>query len=91
MCGAVPAKALIDRAVMGFIQIVVMVCRIAQPDLCEEQHLQFAWQGSLEQCAWSAQPYIAQWIGKHPQWAVKRYHCELPGTERKVDAGVSAA
>jgi hypothetical protein len=34
---------------MGFIQIVMMVCQVAQPDLCEEQHLQFAWQGTLQQ------------------------------------------
>ena len=72
---------------MGFIQIIVMVCQIAQPDRCEEQHLQFAWQGSLEQCVLSAQPYIAQWIGEHPQWIVRRYHCEHPGVERKVEAG----
>jgi hypothetical protein len=69
---------------MGFIQIVVMVCQIAQPDQCEEQHLQFAWQGSLEQCVMSAQPYIAQWIGDHPQWTVKRYHCAFPESRRKI-------
>jgi hypothetical protein len=33
---------------MGLIQIIVMVCQVAQPDRCEEQHLQFAWQGTLE-------------------------------------------
>jgi hypothetical protein len=38
---------------MGFIQIVVMG-QVAQPDLCEEQHLQFAWQGTLQQCIFSA-------------------------------------
>jgi hypothetical protein len=75
---------------MGFIQIVVMICQIAQPDRCEEQHLQFAWEGSPQQCAASAQPYIAHWIGEHPQWTVKRYHCEYPATRRKVDAGGQA-
>jgi hypothetical protein len=68
---------------MGFIQIVVMVCQVAQPDLCEEQHLQFAWQGTLQQCIFSAQPYIAQWIGDHPEWTVKSYHCEYPSTRKK--------
>jgi hypothetical protein len=43
---------------MGLIQIIVMVCQVAQPDRCEEQHLQFAWQGTLEQCVFSAQPYM---------------------------------
>ena len=79
-----PGNTSIDVVGMGFIQIVVMVCQIAQPDQCEEQHLQFAWRGSLAQCALSAQPYIAQWIGDHPQWTVKRYHCEYPATRRKV-------
>jgi hypothetical protein len=41
---------------MGFIQIVVMVCLIAQPDQSEEQHLQLAWQGSLALRAQSASP-----------------------------------
>ena len=72
---------------MGFVQIIVMVCQVAQLDLCEEQRLQFAWQSSLEQCVLSAQPYIAQWIVEHPKWTVKRYHCEYPDTRRKVDAG----
>jgi hypothetical protein len=80
----VPGNTSIDVVGMGFIQIVVMVCQIAQPDQCEEQHLQSAWQGSLAQCALSAQPYIAQWIGDHPLWTVKRYHCEYPATRRKV-------
>ena len=82
-----PGYTLIDRVGMGFIQIIVMVCQIAQPDQCEEQRLQFAWQGSLTQCVMSAQPYIAQWISDHPQWAVKSYHCAYPDTRRKVDAG----
>jgi hypothetical protein len=69
---------------MGFIQIVVMVCQVGQPDLCEEQHLQFAWQGTLQQCIFSAQPYIAQWIGDHPEWTVKSYRCEYPNTRKKA-------
>ena len=61
------------------IEIVVLVCRLGQPDLCEEQRLQFAWQGSPQQCAMAAQLYIAQWIGEHPRWIVRNYHCEYPG------------
>ena len=72
------------------IQIVVIVCRLGQPDLCEEQHLQFAWQGSLQRCTMAAQPYIAQWIGEHPQWSVRSFHCEYPGVRDKADAGSAA-
>jgi hypothetical protein len=70
----------------GFIEIVVLVCAIARPDQCEDKHLQFAWQGSLKQCVMGAQPYIARWIGEHPQWVVKNYHCEYPGKQDKADA-----
>ena len=66
---------------MGFIQIIVMVCQLAQPDQCEEQHLQFAWQGSLQQCMFSAQPYIAQWADEHPNARVTRWRCAYPDRE----------
>lgn len=75
---------------MTMVQIVMMVCRLGQPDLCEEQHLQFAWRGSLQQCAMSAQLYIAQWIGEHPQWIVRTYRCEYPGVHDKADASGAA-
>ena len=52
---------------MEMIEIVVTVCALAQPSQCEEQHLQFAWQGSARQCVMTPQPYLAQWINEHPQ------------------------
>ena len=64
---------------MGMLELVVTVCAIAQPTLCEDQHLQFEARGSLSQCAMAAPPYIAQWIGQHPKWAAVRWHCEVPG------------
>jgi hypothetical protein len=74
----------------GFIEIVMLVCSIAHPEQCEDKHLQFAWQGSLKQCVMAAQPYMAQWIGEHPQWVIKNYHCEYPGKQDKADARGSA-
>jgi hypothetical protein len=47
-------------------------------DVCEEEHLRFASNGSLRQCALAAQPYIAQWIGEHPKWTAVRWRCEDP-------------
>ncbi len=75
---------------MGFIEIVLTVCAIAQPTSCTDQHLQFNWSGSLNQCAMAAPPYIAQWIGDHPKWTAVRWHCEYPGTKDKADAGRAA-
>jgi len=74
----------------GFIEIVMLVCAITQPDRCEDKHLQFAWQGSLRQCVMAAQPYMAQWIAEHPQWTIKEYHCDYPGRKDKADARGSA-
>jgi hypothetical protein len=75
---------------MNFVVIVFLACAVGQPDHCEDKHLQFAWQASLKQCVKAAQPYIAQWIGDHPQWMVKEYHCEYPHTQDRADAGGSA-
>ena len=74
----------------GFIEVVMLVCAVARPYQCEDKHLQFAWQGSLKQCVMAAQPYLAQWIGDHPQWVIKSYHCEYPGKQNKADARGSA-
>lgn len=60
------------------IQIIMLVCKLAQPDVCEEQHIEFAFQGTLRQCTSTAQIYIAQWVGEHPQWTVKKYRCDYP-------------
>jgi hypothetical protein len=63
---------------MNFVVIVFLACAVGQPDHCEDKHLQFAWQGSLRQCVMAAQPYIAQWIGDHPQWMVRNTTANTP-------------
>ena len=65
------------------IEIILTVCAIANPASCEDKYLQFAWDGSHNQCMMAAQPYIAQWIGDHPQWAAKKWTCEYPGQEKQ--------
>ena len=71
---------------MSMIEVIVTVCAVAQPGRCEDQHLQYAGQGSLRQCAMSAQPYLAQWINEHPKWSIVRWHCEVPHMREKADA-----
>jgi hypothetical protein len=71
---------------MNLIELIVTVCAVAQPTACEEARLQFTWNGSLQQCAMAAPPYIAQWIGEHPKWNAVRWHCEYPHTRDKADA-----
>ena len=53
---------------MGLIEMVLTVCALALPAQCEEQHLHFTADMSINQCVMRAQPYIAQWISEHPKW-----------------------
>jgi hypothetical protein len=64
---------------MGFLELVITVCAIAHPTLCEDQRLRYAGGESLQRCAIAAPPYIARWIGEHPKWMAVRWHCEYPG------------
>jgi hypothetical protein len=72
------------------IELIMTVCALAQPSKCEEQHLQYASQGSLRQCAMNAQPYLAQWINEHPKWTIVRWHCDVPHMREKADARETA-
>lgn len=69
---------------MGLIELVITVCAIAQPTQCEDQRLQYASAGSLNQCAMSAPPYIAQWVGDHPKWTAVRWHCAYPTRGKSI-------
>jgi hypothetical protein len=63
---------------MNLVVLVVMVCLVAQPENCSERRLTFESHGSLDRCMWEAQPYLAQWIGAHPEWTIMRYRCAWP-------------
>jgi hypothetical protein len=73
-----------EHIAMGLVELVIIVCAVASPTQCEEQHLQYASAGSLTQCAMAAPPYIAQWIGDHPKWTCVRWHCEYPGSRKSA-------
>ena len=70
---------------MNLIDLIVTVCALAAPTNCEETHLQYSWNGSLQQCVMAAQPYIAQWVGEHPKWNAVRWRCEYPHPSDKAD------
>ena len=64
---------------MGFIEIVITVCALANPTLCEQRHLPYLANGiSPRQCSMAAPPYIARWIDHHPKWRAVRWTCEYP-------------
>jgi hypothetical protein len=72
----------LPEAAMGLIWLIVTVCAASQPNLCEDRQFQIAWSGSLRQCTAGAEPYIAQWVGEHPNWVAVRWHCEYAGKQK---------
>jgi hypothetical protein len=79
-----PAGCIRRRAfdeAMNLVDLIVLACTVANPDACHEYHLLFQSAGSLRACTMQAQPYLAQWIGEHPSFRVKRWHCAWPGQE----------
>ena len=62
---------------MNMVDLIVMVCALAG-GTCQEKHMLFESHGSLEQCMVEAQPYLAQWIGDHPDVEVKTWRCAWP-------------
>jgi hypothetical protein len=67
---------------MAIVELIVTICAISQPSHCQDKYLPFAWNGSLRQCVAGAQPYIAQWIGEHPQWIAVRWRCDYAGKQK---------
>jgi hypothetical protein len=68
---------------MDFLELILTVCTIANPAICEEARLPYASAGSLKQCMFGAPPAIAQWSQEHPARRVVRWRCALPGSEQK--------
>ena len=69
---------------MDVIYLVITVCAVQSPTTCEETHLSFNSSISLRQCAMAAPPYVAQWIGEHPNWTAVKWRCEYPHTREKI-------
>jgi hypothetical protein len=63
-------------------ELILTVCALSQPASCEDRTLAFIDQGqSLAECAMSAPPTIAEWVGQHPIYFVARWRCGYPGRE----------
>lgn len=67
---------------MNLVDLIVLVCSLSHPQAaCQEKHLLFEFHGSLAACMWQAQPYLARWVGEHPDARIARFRCALPETE----------
>ncbi|SON55747.1 hypothetical protein HDIA_2206 [Hartmannibacter diazotrophicus] len=67
---------------MDTLDVVLLVCLLADPSACEEKLIPVQNHGSLAACVWEAQPYIAQWSASHPNYTIKKWHCENPRNHR---------
>lgn len=66
---------------MNLVDLIVLACTLANPSVCREYHLLVQSSGSLRACMMQAQPYLAQWIGDHPNLRVARWRCAWPDQE----------
>lgn len=66
---------------MNLVDLILLACTLANPDVCKEYHMLFQTSGSLQSCVAQAQPYLAQWAGEHPAYRIKRWRCAWPDQE----------
>jgi hypothetical protein len=66
---------------MGLMELVLLACSLSNPGTCHEYHLVFQTAESLRSCTMEAEPYLAQWIGEHPNLRVARWRCASPEEE----------
>jgi hypothetical protein len=61
---------------VGLVELIVTVCALSLPNQCEDRHLSFLADMSLNQCVMNAPLYIAQWTNEHPKWFAVRWRCD---------------
>jgi hypothetical protein len=76
---------------MDTINLIITVCAVLAPTNCQEQSLIFSASFSLRQCAMAAPPYVAQWIGQHPNWTAVKWRCEYPHMREKAEGNATPA
>lgn len=68
---------------MDLVHIILTVCTLSMPEHCEDRRISLEWAGSLARCSMDAPPYIAEWIGDHPNWRAERWRCLNDAVEEK--------
>lgn len=61
---------------MTFFDIAMLICLTATPSECRDHRIQFESYGSLQECVFQAQFYIAQWTQANPEYEVKQWGCQ---------------
>jgi hypothetical protein len=71
----------IRETAMQLVDLILLACTLTNSSACHEYHILFESEGSLQSCMMQAQPYLAQWVGEHPNFRVARWHCAWPDHE----------
>ncbi|HEX5998805.1 MAG TPA: hypothetical protein VFZ16_05330 [Hyphomicrobiaceae bacterium] len=61
------------------IAIVLSICLVSDPGICQEQSIHIFREMSPMACAMTAPPHIAKWNDEHPEWHVERWRCRAAG------------
>lgn len=61
---------------MNFFDIVMAICLLNDPTSCREQRLQYESYGSLNECLFEAQFYIAAWKAENTDVEIRNWRCE---------------
>jgi hypothetical protein len=67
--------------VVQLVDLILLACSLTNTSECREYHILFETGGSLQSCMMQAQPYLAQWVGEHPNYRVARWRCAWPDRE----------
>lgn len=65
------------------IELIFIACLTASPSACEERKLVYV-ETSPMACAMAAQPYLADWVGTHPDWSIAKWRCAAPRRDRET-------
>jgi len=63
---------------MNLVELIVIICSLANPGACSEKHFLFQSHGSLKACMMEAPPYLAQMMAQYPDQRVSRWRCVWP-------------
>ncbi len=70
---------------MNMVDLIVLACSIVNPGACQTHHLLFQSSGSLRACMAQAQPYLAQWVGEHPNLRDRPLPLRLAGQRKREE------
>jgi len=65
------------------IELIMSLCLLDNPEKCKVERLIFD-QVTIKQCQSHAQFIMSQWVGEHPGWEIRKYHCEESGRFAKM-------